>query len=104
MCTYRARWAFKPHFYVLRRVNAEVENLKLIRKISYLDLFSVTGKVYAFGEGQRGQLGLEKVMERCTEPTLVASLHGQVITKVSCGECHSAAVNGLSNDVFVCNF
>ena len=49
------------------------------------------GDVYAWGSNGSGQLGHGDNEPR-TIPTKVESLDGRVITKISCGETHTAAL------------
>ena len=50
-----------------------------------------TGKVYSWGNGGNGRLGLGDLSDR-TEASLVTELSGEVITAVQCGASHSLAL------------
>ena len=51
------------------------------------------GEVFAWGEGQAGQLGQGVQRTRYT-PLAVAALRGKYVTHVACGDQHSAAISG----------
>ena len=58
---------------------------------SYTVGLTKNGEVYAWGSNGSGQLGHGDNEPR-TIPTKVESLDGRVITKISCGESHTAAL------------
>lgn len=50
------------------------------------------GTLFTWGEGEDGALGHENDLEGCALPFQVDALRGKVVTKVSCGSSHTAAV------------
>ena len=54
-----------------------------------------TGKVYAFGDNSKFQLGIGDT-EPYNEPQLITELQSENIVKVACGKYHSAALSGKS--------
>ncbi|CAD6184805.1 unnamed protein product [Caenorhabditis auriculariae] len=62
-------------------------------------LLDVTGAVFAFGTGTRGELGVGMV-RRVDEPVLVEALDGIRIVDIACGGWHTLALTE-SGDVYV---
>lgn len=58
-----------------------------------LPLFAASGSLYSWGEGKFGRLGHGNE-SNVLIPHLIESLRGVVITGVSCGGFHTAAVSG----------
>ena len=58
------------------------------------------GKVFMFGFGSHGQLGLKTTSNVC-RPTLVKDFSGKVITSIAAGWNHSLALTQLG-DLYVC--
>ena len=52
------------------------------------------GRVYAFGEGVSGQLGLGNGCVQTYLPTIITGLGNQHIINVDAGESHSSAISG----------
>lgn len=57
--------------------------------------FYVAGKIFTFGDGSKGQLGLGSDLQRSKYPEPVDFFEKIKITKVFCGECHTAFLTGL---------
>ncbi|XP_021567719.1 probable E3 ubiquitin-protein ligase HERC6 isoform X2 [Carlito syrichta] len=51
------------------------------------------GRVFAWGVGSEGQLGIGEFMETCSIPTKITTLKGIKIIQVSCGHYHSLALS-----------
>lgn len=54
-------------------------------------ILATDGRVFSTGNGQQGQLGLEKLAS-VSEPCLVSSLNDRFVIQVACGSFHSACV------------
>ncbi|KAM8967986.1 probable E3 ubiquitin-protein ligase HERC6 isoform X1 [Sarcophilus harrisii] len=51
-----------------------------------------TGRIYSWGSGSRGQLGIKEVKDQCSIPKNIAALSRDKIIQVSCGHYHSIAL------------
>ena len=54
-------------------------------------MLTTNGKVFTWGKGKEGQLGLGDYLNRST-PTLVDALEGRQVESISCGYNYTAAV------------
>ncbi|CAG0919502.1 unnamed protein product [Notodromas monacha] len=59
---------------------------------SHTIILTATGRVFGFGDNERGQLGLDKVVSSCPDPAEILGLTDQKVVQISCGERHSAAI------------
>ena len=58
---------------------------------SHTVALSTKGEVFTWGSGFDGQIGRGDGMDR-NVPTKVEGLSGEVVAKVACGDCHTAAL------------
>ncbi|KAG0527165.1 hypothetical protein BDA96_06G209300 [Sorghum bicolor] len=58
---------------------------------SHVAVLTTNGKVFTWGKGKEGQLGLGDYLNRST-PTLVDALEGRQVESISCGYNYTAAV------------
>ena len=61
--------------------------------LSFFFLYLDAGEVFAWGDGQHGQLG-HGVQRTRYSPLAVAALRGKYVTHIAAGELHSAAISG----------
>ena len=57
-----------------------------------------SGALYSFGRGPMGELGQGDRISICTEPAVVAVMKGRIVTFVTCGDHHAAAICEDSGD------
>jgi alpha-tubulin suppressor-like RCC1 family protein len=58
-------------------------------------LFLEDGKLYSYGNGEYGALGLGGVPS-CYTPQLLKKISDKKIIQIACGEYHTMALTGLS--------
>ncbi|XP_074130227.1 putative E3 ubiquitin-protein ligase HERC6 isoform X2 [Sminthopsis crassicaudata] len=51
-----------------------------------------TGRIYSWGSGSRGQLGIKEFKDQCSIPKNIEALSSDKIIQVSCGHYHSIAL------------
>ncbi|XP_051823686.1 probable E3 ubiquitin-protein ligase HERC6 [Antechinus flavipes] len=51
-----------------------------------------TGRIYSWGSGSRGQLGIKEFKDQCSIPKNIEALSREKIIQVSCGHYHSIAL------------
>ncbi len=57
-----------------------------------------SGALYSFGRGPMGELGQGDKIDICTQPAVVAVMKGRIVTFVTCGDHHAAAICEDSGD------
>lgn len=65
----------------------------LLRHEKYLISEAAQGRVFSFGTGERGELGLGKHILSCSIPSPIPRFETLTITKISCGAHHCLAID-----------